>query len=121
MAEIIIVIVVLGLLAAIALPIYNNVRNAASDNVKIKNADMLNQLMTAAHNGGVDMTGWVDGTAAIDALHAGIVIPAVDAAAAAQTIVLEKALNPAAYKFTAGSATTAPKFEAILNKPTVNP
>lgn len=121
MAEIIIVIVVLGLLAAIALPIYNNVRNAASDNVKIKNADMLNQLMTAAHNGGVDMSGWVDGAAAIDALHKGVVIPAVNAAAASQTIILEKALNPAAYKFTAGSATVAPQFEAILNNPAVNP
>lgn len=121
MAEIIIVIVVLGLLAAIALPIYNNVRNAASDNVKIKNADMLNQLMTAAHNGGVDMTSWTDGSTAIAALHTGVTIPSVDANASPQTIVLEKTLNPAAYTFTAGNATTAPRFAAITKMPSVNP
>jgi len=121
MSEIIIVIVVLGLLAAIAVPIYNNVRNSGADNVKIKNADTLNQLMTTIHNGGVDTTAWTDSAAAITALRAGVSIPSANPAAAAQQILLEKDVNPAAYKFTAGTKTTAPIFEPILDQPTVRP
>lgn len=121
MSEIIIVIVVLGLLAAIAVPIYNNVRNAAADNVKIKNADMLNQLMTAVHNGGVDLSSWVDGATAISELRKGVSIPAVNPNAAPQQIVLEKELNAAAYAYTAGTTSRAPKFDPILNKPNVLP
>lgn len=121
MSEIIIVIVVLGLLAAIAVPIYNNVRNAGADNVKIKNADMLNQLMTSIHNGGVDTTVWADGVAAINALRGGVQIPSANANAAAQEIRLEKELNPAAYTFTAGTDTRAPLFAPILKQPGVRP
>lgn len=121
MSEIIIVIVVLGLLAAIAVPIYNNVRNAGSDNVKIKNADMLNQMMTAVHNGGVDTTVWTDGAAAITALRSGVSIKGANASAAQQQIRLEKDLNPAAYTFTVGTPDTAPVFAPILGKPTVTP
>lgn len=121
MSEIIIVIVVLGLLAAIAVPIYNNVRNAGADNVKVKNADMLNQMMTAIHNGGVDTAAWTDATTAINALRTGVSIPSAAAGAAAQQIRLQNAVNPAAYTFTAGTATTAPIFVPILNQPSVNP
>ena len=121
MSEIIIVIVVLGLLAAIAVPIYNNVRNAGADNVKIKNADMLNQMMTAVHNGGVDTSGWTDAGTVLRALSAGVPIPSMNAAAAAQEIRLEKDLNAAAYTFTPGSTTRTPLFAPILNQPTVRP
>jgi|GEM_PF-2783080 len=121
MSEIIIVIVVLGLLAAIAVPIYNNVRNSGADNVKIKNADTLNQLMTTIHNGGVDTTAWTDGAAAIAALRGGVSIPSANPAAAAQQIVLEKDVNPLAYKYTPGTKTTAPIFEPLLDQPTVRP
>lgn len=121
MSEIIIVIVVLGLLAAIAVPIYNNVRNAGADNVKIKNADMLNQMMTAIHNGGVDTTGWADANAVITALRAGVQIPSASAAAAPQEVRLEKDLNAAAYTFTPGTNARAPLFAPILNQPSVRP
>ena len=121
MSEIIIVIVVLGLLAAIAVPIYNNVRNSGADNVKIKNADMLNQSMTTIHNGGVDTTAWADGTAAIKALQGGVSIPSANPLAAAQQILLEKDVNPAAYRFTAGTKTTSPLFEPLLDQPAVRP
>lgn len=121
MSEIIIVIVVLGLLAAIAVPIYNNVRNAGADNVKIKNADMLNQMMTAIHNGGVDTTVWADASAAITALRAGVSIPSANPAAAAQEIRLEKQLNAAAYGFVRGTPTQAPVFSPVLNQPSVTP
>lgn len=121
MSEIIIVIVVLGLLAAIAVPIYNNVRNAGADNVKIKNADMLNQMMTAIHNGGVDTTAWTDANAVITALRAGVQIPSASAAAAPQEVRLEKDLNAAAYTFTPGTNARAPLFAPILNQPSVRP
>ncbi len=122
MAEIIIVIVVLGLLTAIAIPIYNNVRNAGADNVKIKNADLLNQMMTTLHNGGVDMTSWTDASTVLTALNDGVTIPSVNPAAAAQQIKLEKPLNPAAYRFTpARDSTVAPSFDPILNQPSVAP
>jgi type II secretory pathway pseudopilin PulG len=121
MSEIIIVIVVLGLLAAIAVPIYNNVRNAGADNVKIKNADMLNQMMTAIHKGGVDTTGWSDAPAVFTALETGVAIPSMTPGAAGQEIRMEKALNGAAYKFTPGTISKAPRFEPILNQPSVRP
>lgn len=121
MSEIIIVIVVLGLLAAIAVPIYNNVRNAGADNVKIKNADMLNQMMTAIHNGGVDTSAWTDASAVITALRAGVSIPSANAAAAPQEIRLEKDVNAAAFTFTAGTTTRAPLFAPVLNQPSVRP
>lgn len=121
MSEIIIIIVVLGLLAAVAVPIYNNIRDSGADNVKIKNADMLNSLMTAVHNGGVDVTAWATGADAITALQVGVNIPSSDPAAAAQQVKLQKAVNPAAYTFTPGNATTAPLFTAKLNEPNVRP
>ncbi len=121
MSEIIIVIVVLGLLAAIAVPIYNNVRNAGADNVKIKNADMLNQMMTAIHNGGVDTSTWTSASSVLDSLSGGVAIPSANAGAAAQQIRLEKSLNPAAYSFTPGTETSAPLFGPILRQPSVRP
>jgi Tfp pilus assembly protein PilE len=121
MAEIMVVIVVMGILALIAVPIYNNVRGAGLDTVKAKNATTLNQLMTTIHNAGVDTTVWTTSTAAIAALRAGVTLPTVTPRAQAQQILLQDDLNPDAYKFTAGTATTAPIFEPILNQPTVRP
>jgi type IV pilus assembly protein PilA len=121
MTELVIIIAIIGILAAIAVPIFNNVRGSSSDNVKITNADLMNGLMTALHNGGVDMTTWASSSDAITALRAGVTIPPVNPAAAAQTIVLQKDVNPAAYTFTAGSATTAPVFAPVFNQPTVRP
>jgi prepilin-type N-terminal cleavage/methylation domain-containing protein len=120
MSEMIIVIVVLGLLTAIAIPIYNNVRNAGADNVKLKNADLLNQLATTVHNGGVDMSSWVDSASSINALQAGVTIQSLRGAAN-QQIKLDSTLNPAAYLFTAGDATKAPHFDADVGHPDVAP
>lgn len=119
MSEIIIVIVVLGLLAAIAVPVYNNVRSAGAENVKIKNADMLNELMTAVHNGGVDTSGWTTGKLALDALSAGVDIRT--SSGTVQQIKLQKTLNPNAYLYVQGDATKAPTFTADLSKPSELP
>ena len=121
MAEIMVVIVVMGILALIAVPIYNNVRGAGLDTVKAKNAATLNQLMTTIHNAGVDTTIWTTSDAAITALRAGVPLPTVTPNAQAQEILLQDHLNSAAYQFTAGTATRAPIFVPNLNQPTVAP
>lgn len=118
MSEIIIVIVVLGLLAAIAVPVYNNIRAAGVDNVKMKNADMLNQLVTTAQNGGVDVNAWADANAAITALRGGLTI---QSGSTPMVVRLETQLNPSAYSFTVGSTTSLPRFAAITGQPNVNP
>src|ERR1035437_3288412 len=110
MAEIMVVIVVMGILALIAVPIYNNVRGAGLDTVKAKNAATLNQLMTTIHNAVVDTTIWTTADAAITALRAGVPLPTVTPNAQAQEILLQDHLNSAAYQFTAGTATRAPIF-----------
>jgi type II secretory pathway pseudopilin PulG len=119
MSEIIIVIVVLGLLAAIAVPVYNNIRAAGVDNVKTKNADMLNQMVTTAHNGGVDTNSWVDSAAAIAALRGGINI---QSGANTMVIRLEKALTVAAYTYTPSAVPSRPGvFAAVLGQPNIDP
>jgi Tfp pilus assembly protein PilE len=122
MAEIMVVIVVMGVLALIAVPIYNNVRGAAFDAVKAKNATTLNQLMTTCHNAGVDMTTWATSKDAIDALTIGVNLPtSIASAATPQQIKLQEVLNPAAYTFTPGDATKAPSFTANLDGATTKP
>jgi type II secretory pathway pseudopilin PulG len=119
MSEIIIVIVVLGLLAAIAVPVYNNIRAAGVDNVKTKNADMLNQMVTTAHNGGVDTNSWVDAAAAIGALRGGINI---QSGANTMVIRLEKALTVGAYTYTPAAVPSRPGvFAAVLGQANIDP
>lgn len=119
MSEIVIVIVVLGLLAAIAVPVYNNIRAAGTDNVKTKNADMLNQMVTTVHNGGIDTNTWSDSAAAIAALRGGIQI---QTGTNTMTIRLEKALTAAAYTYTPSTVPSSPgTFAAVLGQPNVNP
>ncbi|MFA5264341.1 MAG: prepilin-type N-terminal cleavage/methylation domain-containing protein [Opitutaceae bacterium] len=121
MAELLIVIVCIGLLAAIAVPTVNRVRDALTDNAKVRNADKLNEYMSALYNGGVDTSTYATGAATITALQFGIAIPATVTGGATMEVRLEKDVNASAYTFTAGTATTAPRFAAILNQRNVRP
>jgi len=121
MAELLIVIVCVGLLAAIAVPTVNRVRDALSDNAKVRNADKLNEYMSALFNGGVDTTVYADSSAAITAMRTGIVIPSTVSGGATMEVRLEKDLNPDAYTFVAGTGTSAPRFTAKLGERTVRP
>jgi len=121
MAELLIVIVCVGLLAAVAVPTINGVRDSLLDSTKVRNADKLNEYMCAIFNGGVDTSAYADGSAALTALQAGVSIPSPMAGGTPILIRLEKQLNPAAYTFTAGTATTAPRFVAKLNERDVRP
>ena len=121
MAELLIVIVCIGLLAAIAVPTVNRVRDALTDNAKVRNADKLNEYMSALHNGGVDMSTYASGSATITALQAGIAIPATVTGGAAMEVRLDKDVNASAYTFTQGTSTAAPRFVAILGQRAVRP
>lgn len=121
MAELLIVIVCTGLLATLAVPTVNRVRDSLTDSAKASNAAKLNEYMAALYNGGVDTTVYADATDAINALVAGVTIPASVPGGATMMVRLENEVNPDAYSFTPGSATTAPRFVANLNNRNVRP
>lgn len=121
MAELLIVIVCIGLLASVAVPTVNRVRDALTDHAKVRNADKLNEYMSALYNGGVDTSTYASGTAAIDALRGGVEVPATVEGGATMEIRLEKNLNPAAYTFVPGTTDSAPRFTANLGQRNVRP
>lgn len=121
MAELLIVIVCVGLLAAVAVPTINRVRDALTDSAKVRNADKLNEYVSALHNGGVDTSSYASAGAVITALRGGVVIPSVVPGGASMEVRLEKDVNSEAYDFTAGSNTAAPRFTARLNERNVRP
>lgn len=121
MAELLIVIVCVGLLAAIAVPTLNRVRDALTDNAKVRNADKLNEYMSALYNGGVDTATYTTATQAIDALKGGVTIPASVTGGSTMEVRLEKDVNPSAYTYQAGTASAAPRFTAVLGQRNVRP
>ena len=121
MAELLIVIVCIGLLATIAVPTVNRVRDALTDHAKVRNADRRNEYMSALYNGGVDTSTYGSGSAAISALASGVTIPATIENGATMEVRLEKNVNAAAYEFQAGTTNTAPRFTAKLGERNVRP
>ena len=119
--EVLIVVLIIGLLSAVAVPIINKVRDAATDNAKVQNADIMNGLGATLHQGGVDMTGWATAADAITALRAGVSIPAVIAGGTTIDVVLQKDVNPAAYNYAVATADHGPVFTAILGQRNVRP
>lgn len=121
MAELLIVIVCVGLLAAVAVPTINRVRDALTDSAKVRNADKLNEYVSALHNGGVDMSTWSSAETVISALRTGVLVPSVVPGGASMEVRLEKDVNASAYDFAAGSASSAPRFTARLGERNVRP
>lgn len=121
MAELLIVIVCVGLLAAVAVPTINRVRDALTDSAKVRNADKLNEYVSVLHNGGVDTSSYADGAAVITALRSGVVIPSAVPGGASMEVRLEKEVNAAAYDFVAGTNAAAPRFTARLGERNVRP
>lgn len=119
--EVLLVIVALGLLAALVVPTVDRFFDATGDTAKTHNAQMLNQYMDTLFNAGVDTSKWTDSGSAIAALTTGVDIPATVPNGQTQQVKLKQTLNPAAYKFTAGTATTPPLFEPILGVRTARP
>lgn len=121
MFEVLLVIVALGLLAALVVPTVDRFFDATGDTAKTHNAKLLNQYMETLFNAGVNTSGYADGTAAIAALVAGVTIPATVPGGVTQDVRLRQTVNPAAYTFTAGTSTRPPTFAPRLGDRTQRP
>jgi len=121
MFEVLLVIVALGLLAALVVPTVDRFFDATADTAKTHNAQMMTQYMETLFNAGVDTSGYTDATSTISALTTGVIVPATVPGGQTQTIKLKQVVNPAAYKFVAGNATMPPSFTAILGDRTQRP
>jgi prepilin-type N-terminal cleavage/methylation domain-containing protein len=120
--ELLIAIVIVGVLSGAVVYTVNRSREAALDAVKSDNANKLNTMAITCFQAGFDTSTWTTGAAAITALRTGVTLPTFVVGSTAQQIVrIEMDVNASAYTFTAGSATSAPRFTAILNQPTVRP
>jgi type II secretory pathway pseudopilin PulG len=121
MFEVLLVVVVLGLLAALITPTINRFFRSTSDVTKTLNAKQMTEFMETAYNAGVDTTGYADAASAIAALKGGIILPAVVPGGAQPQLKLKEDVNPAAYNYTAATANSAAKFTAILGDDTQRP
>lgn len=121
MFEILLVIVALGLLAALVVPTIDRFFDATSDTAKTHNAQMLNQYMESLFNSGIDTSSYSDAASAITALTNGVTIPATVPGGKTQQIRLKQTINPLAYTFTAGSANAPPTFAPKLGDRTQRP
>ena len=121
MFEVLLVIVALGLLAALIVPTVDRFFDATGDTAKTHNAQMMNQYMETLFNSGVDTSTYTDATSAINALTAGVTIPSTVPGGQTQEVKLKQVVNPAAYTFTAGTATKPPVFVAKLGDRTQRP
>lgn len=120
MFEVLIVIVALGLLAALVIPTVDRFLESTGDAAKTRNAQTLNQYAEALHNAGVD-TNWADINAALKALTDGVTLPSVVPKGAAQVVKLKQTVNPAAYGYTAGDSTKPAVFTPKLGDRTQRP
>lgn len=121
MFEVLLVVVALGLLAALAVPTVDRFFHATGDVAKTQNAQTLNQYMETLFNSGIDTSTYTDSASAIAALTAGVTIPAAVPGGQTQEVKLKQTVNPAAYTFTAGTASKPPTFAPKLGEPTVRP
>ena len=121
MFEVLLVIVALGLLAALVIPTVDRFFDATGDTAKTHNAQVMSQYMETLFNAGVDTSKYADASSAIAALTAGVQIPATVPGGQTQEVKLKQTVNPAAYTFTAGTATKPPVFVAKLGVRTERP
>lgn len=121
MFEVLLVIVALGLLAALVIPTVDRFFDATGDTAKTHNAKTMNQYMEALFNSGVDTSSWTDSAGAIAALRTGITIPATVPGGQTQEVKMKQTVNPLAYDFTAGTTLKPPVFTAKLGDRTQRP
>jgi prepilin-type N-terminal cleavage/methylation domain-containing protein len=121
MFEVLLVVVALGLLAALVIPTVDRFFDATGDTAKTHNAQVMNQYMETLFNSGVDTSTYTDAASAIGALTTGVTIPATVPGGQTQQVKLKQVVNAAAYTFTAGSATTPPSFAPKLGDRTQRP
>lgn len=125
MFEVLLVVVALGLLAALVIPTVDRFFDATNDTAKTHNAQVLTQYAETLFNAGYDTSAWTDASSAINALTAGITLPATVPGGQTVEVKLKQTVNPAAYNFTPGVATAGsakpPSFAPILGVRNVRP
>lgn len=121
MFEVLLVVVALGLLAALVIPTVDRFFDATGDTAKTHNAQTMNQYMEALFNAGVDTSTYADAAGTIAALTNGITIPPTVPGGQSQEVKLKQVVNPAAYTFTVGTAAKPPVFAPKLGDRTQRP
>lgn len=120
MFEVLLVVIALGLLAALIVPTIERFIDATGDTAKTHNAKILNQYVETLYNAGAE-TNWADGAAAITALTAGVSLPPTVPGGQTQIVKLTQAVNAEAYTYTAGTPTSPPSFSPLLGRRNVRP
>jgi len=121
LVELMIVLLVLGVLAALIYPTVSRSRDSGFDVVKKQNEKVLNADMLALYEAGVDTTTYADAASAITALKTGVTVPSTIVGGQAQVVKIDVDVNPAAYTFTPATATTPAIFTAQLGHRDVRP
>ena len=111
-AQIVLLVAVLGLVAALAISIGGRAIHAKQDAAKAQAAQVLNQYSETLFNAGLDLSAWRDAHSAIAALSEGFELPANEPGATKQEIKLKHVLNANDFVFVPGSATKRPLFAA---------
>jgi prepilin-type N-terminal cleavage/methylation domain-containing protein len=114
LVELMIVLLVLGVLAALIYPTVSRSRDSGFDVVKKHNEKQLNADMLALYEAGVDTTAYADAASAITALKAGVSVPSTIVGGQAQMVKIDVDVNPAAYTYAPATATAPAVFTAQL-------
>ena len=106
LVELMIVLLVLGVLAALIYPTVSRSRDSGFDVVKKHNEKQLNACMLALYEAGVKTTGtaYADAAATIATLKGGVTIDSTIAGWQAQIVKIDVDVNPLAYTFTPAAA-----------------
>jgi prepilin-type N-terminal cleavage/methylation domain-containing protein len=121
LVELMIVLLVLGVLAALIYPTVSRSRDSGFDVVKKQNEKLLNADMLALYEAGVDTATYTTAALAIAALRGGVSVPSTIVGGQAQMIKIDVDVNPEAYTFTAATTTSPAIFVAKLNERTISP
>jgi prepilin-type N-terminal cleavage/methylation domain-containing protein len=106
LVELMIVLLVLGVLAALIYPTVSRSRDSGFDVVKKHNEKQLNACMLALYEAGVNTTGaaYADAATTITTLKTGVSVPSTIVGGQAQMVKIDVDVNPLAYTFTAAAA-----------------
>jgi len=121
LVELMIVLLVLGVLAALIYPTVSRSRDSGFDVVKKQNEKQLNADMLALYEAGVDTTAYADAASAITALKTGVSVPSTIVGGQAQMIKIDVDVNPAAYTFALATTNSPAIFTALLGHRDVRP
>lgn len=119
LVEIMIVVVIVGLLAAMAIPAFLGAKEAAGDSKKAEMASAFNSQLSTAYQAGVDLSSYADAASMLTAMEARTIVIESSVGGKPIIVAVDGTPNPAAFTFTPATSTTPPKFAAVLGQPNV--